>query len=237
MTLFSIITPVYNRNDLRLVRCLESIDRQQCKDYEHIVVDDGSKDGPLDVVSSFPRTKLIKIEHRGRIAARNAGMRAASGDWICWLDSDDAYDPMYLTTLVRYFTTNPECKLWVCGALVQGGNTEGVPTWSKIRAAWKPPMDETGRWVHHHFPSGTVGTGMFVFRRECLDVIGYSPEWDHHEAIADGVDGWLGYETGYSAAKKWVGNPYGDDWVMFRKLTQYFAVDLVNVALYVHYVR
>ena len=55
--------------------------------------------------------------------------------------------------------------------------------------------------------------------------------------IADGADEWLGYETGYSAAKKWIGNPWGDDWVFFRKLTLFYKVHLIQACLYNQYVR
>ena len=78
---------------------------------------------------------------------------------------------------------------------------------------------------------------MFVFHRECYENIGPMPHWKDHLAVADGVDEWLGYETGYSGDKKWVGNPFGDDWAYFRKLTQFYRVHLIEACLYIQYLR
>jgi glycosyltransferase involved in cell wall biosynthesis len=215
------------------------------EDYEHIIVDDGSKDG-TDIylapeVRFDNRIKYIYINHIGRVVARNTGMRAATGEWICWLDSDDAYDPMYLETVDYYSKRESEVMLWVVGAVVHGMmKVDGVhvcPKWTKIRKAWMPPVNCDGE--HEHFRSGKVGTGMFIFRRECLDKTGYMPdEWGNHNKIALGVDEWLGYETGYGGERCIpVGNPFGDDWAQFRRLTQFYRVHLIDAALYIHYVR
>lgn len=249
---FSIITPVWNRADKRLTRCIESVQRQiyPYNKYEHIIVDDGSEDGTdsyaahiIEGIENHCKVGLLKLpENNGRVLARNVGMQAAAGEWIVWLDSDDALDPMYLATFDYFIENRPAVNLWVCGAVVHGVKKKGkehiVPIWTKIRDAWMPPPDESDHaWVHGHFPSGTVGTGMFVFRRSCLETTNLLPPWRDHCEVADGIDDWLGYETGYSCESKWVGNPWGDDYAMFRKLTQFFQVGLVNAALYVHYVR
>ena len=85
--------------------------------------------------------------------------------------------------------------------------------------------------------SGRIGTGMFVFRKACLDRTGYLPAWRDHKQLADGVDEWLGYETGYSYAKKWVGNPHGEDWALYRALSMHFKSHAIKACLYIHYVR
>jgi len=250
MPKFSIIIPTYNRADGRLQRALRSIETQQylyCDNYEGyecIVVDDGSTDVTPDLIWFTPiydsTFRYIRHDHRqGRVIARNTGMAAATGEWLCWLDSDDAYDPMYLATFAHHIEQEPEARLFVCGVVVHGmvgeRNKRICPAWTKIRKAWMPPLNCDG--AHDHFPSGKIGTGMFVFHRECYEEIGPLPPWVSHLDIADGVDEWLGYETGYSAAKRWVGNPFGDDWAYLRKLTMLYRVHLVHPALYVQYVR
>lgn len=252
---FSIVTPTWNRWDGRLQRCLRSVVWQEFRlgEFEHIVVDDGSTDHTYD---AFPNADFIgkyeRIEHSGRVIARNKGMELAKGDWICWLDSDDALDPMYLATFARAINVNPNAKLLVCGAVVHGMRNS-VPIWTKLRHAKKPPIYEPGgrlieehepqSWVHDNFPSGTIGTGMFMFHRSLLEQTGFMPGWKTHLEVADGVDEWLGYETGYSAEERWVGNPWGDDWAFFRKLTMFAEVRLVgqekdvSPCLYVQYVR
>ncbi len=243
MPKFSIITPTFNRADGRLQRCLASVRAQTFEDWEHIVVDDGSTDDTAEVVEGVedPRVRYVYVEHGGRVVARNTGMRKARGEWFCWLDSDDAYDPMYLATVEHHARSEPEARLWVCGAVYHGmiKDEKGrhiCPRWTKMRKAWMPPVDTDGTHSEH-FPSGKVGTGMFVYHRECYEKIGSLPDWRNHLEIADGIDEWLGYTTGYSAKERWVGNPFGDDFAMLRALTLHYRVHLIEAALYVQYVR
>jgi glycosyltransferase involved in cell wall biosynthesis len=246
MPKFSIVIPTHNRADGRLQRALTSVAIQVYRDFECIVVDDGSYDvtaslfAPGGQCSDDERFKYILHDHRqGRVIARNTGMAAAKGEWFCWLDSDDAYDAMYLSTFAHHIEQEPEARLFVCGVVVHGmvgeRNKRICPAWTKIRKAWMPPVNSDG--THLHFTSGKIGTGMFVFHRGCYEAVGPLPTWVSHLDIADGVDEWLGYETGYSAAKKWVGNPFGDDWAYLRKLTMLYRVHLVHPALYVQYMR
>ena len=257
--MFSIIIPTWERvKDGRLRRCLNSVATQTFEDFECIVVDDGSKEDVRGLVAEFQakvhpfvdeRFRCVRIGHAGRVVARNEGMRAATGKNICWLDSDDCYNPEYLNTFNYHINQDRSAKLWVCGSVYFGmkkvENTKKgrnyrafyvCPRWTKIRPAWLPPLDCDG--IHSiHFPSGRVGTGMFVFARECLEKTGYPPPWRNHLELADGIDEWLGYETGYSSAKRWVGNPWGDDFCWFRKLSMHYRVHIIHAALYVQYVR
>jgi len=246
MPRFSIITPTYNRADGRLQRCIASVRMQVFEDYEHVIMDDGSPDkGATESVLNHyhkmdHRIHWLNQLHADRVIARNIGMEKSYGEWLLWLDSDDALDPMYLKTVDYHIRQNHEARLFVCGAIVHGmvkeeGRYEAVK-WTELRPAWVPPKGKPPE-IHGHFPSGKVGTGMFIFHREALEKVGPMPDWHSHLEVADGVDEWLGYETGYSAAKKWTGNPWGDDWAYFRRLTQFYQVHPIPAALYVQYVR
>lgn len=255
MSGFSVITPTWNRLDGRLERCIRSVANQTWRSYEHIIIDDGSNDGTWEwleeQVLCYDHLRAIRSDHQGRVIARNEGMRAAQKEWICWLDSDDAYDPMYLETLVRFIEAEPGVDLWVVGAVVHGVKSGGpqeqyggqtVPVWTKLRMPWVPPVDTNGR--HEVFDSGRVGTGMFVFRKRCLDVTGCLPPWANHNEIADGMNEWLDLHPGdryydrWGSAHRLVGNPFGDDHAMFCKLARHFRAHKVGDAcLYTHYVR
>ena len=92
----SVIIPAYNREDF-IEKAVESVLRQTFRDWELILVDDGSEDRTGQIcdrqASTDPRIRSIHIAHSGVSEARNAGMRMAKGTWTVFLDSDDVYSP------------------------------------------------------------------------------------------------------------------------------------------------
>lgn len=91
----SVIIPAYNAA-ASLAGCLDSV---RGSGTEVVVVDDGSVDGTVDVVSGYPGTVLVRQENRGVSAARNAGMAVASGDFLVFVDADDTVFPQALDRL------------------------------------------------------------------------------------------------------------------------------------------
>lgn len=99
---FSIIIPVYNVE--RYLRdCLDSVLRQSFADWEAVCVNDGSSDGSAIILEEYARKddriKVISQPNGGLSAARNAGMKAAKGDYVLFLDSDDWLEPNALDVL------------------------------------------------------------------------------------------------------------------------------------------
>lgn len=88
----SIIIPIYNVEKY-LSRCLESVINQTLLDIEIICVNDGTKDGSVDIVKMYmaqdDRIRLIEKENGGIASARNFGIKVANGDMLVFLDSDD----------------------------------------------------------------------------------------------------------------------------------------------------
>jgi glycosyltransferase involved in cell wall biosynthesis len=99
---FSVVIPVYNRADV-LGRALASVLAQSCGDFEIVVVDDGSTDDPRAVCDALadPRIRYIRQDNRGGNAARNAGIDAAQGEFVAFLDSDDVFLPHHLESMAR----------------------------------------------------------------------------------------------------------------------------------------
>lgn len=99
---FSIITPTYNRVSF-LEEMIASVAAQTFQNYEHIIVDDGSTDETEQLISGLkenhPQIVYIKQENKGRSVARNVGIEAAKGEYVCFLDSDDAWLPQHLLNL------------------------------------------------------------------------------------------------------------------------------------------
>ena len=105
MLTFSVIIPVYNvENYLR--GCVDSVLAQSCKDYEIILVDDGSTDSSSLICDEYGSAyadvcKVIHQQNTGLGGARNTGVQNAVGDYIVFLDSDDAVSPDMLATLKK----------------------------------------------------------------------------------------------------------------------------------------
>lgn len=92
----SIIVPVYNTEEY-LRECIDSLVSQDWSDVEIICVNDGSTDHSAEILERFRRSdsriNVIHQENRGLSGARNSGLRAATGDYVCFVDSDDILMP------------------------------------------------------------------------------------------------------------------------------------------------
>lgn len=101
----SVIVPAYNA-EKSIERCVCSILNQDFKDFELIVVDDGSNDSTASIVERLviddPRITLVRQENGGEMAARAAGIRKANGTWLYFLDADDAVMPDTLSSMYRH---------------------------------------------------------------------------------------------------------------------------------------
>lgn len=109
--LFSIVVPVYNV-EAYLDRCIKSIINQSYENIEIILVDDGSTDRGPSICDEY-----AKVDHRilvihktngGLSDARNAGIRAAKGDYLVFIDSDDYVETDYCEKLIKYIKINPD---------------------------------------------------------------------------------------------------------------------------------
>lgn len=92
--MISIIVPVYNAKPF-LRRCVDSLLNQTAQNLQIILVDDGSTDDGLSVLASLrdPRIEIYTQTHAGQSAARNLGLQHAQGDFIAFVDADDALAP------------------------------------------------------------------------------------------------------------------------------------------------
>lgn len=106
---FSVIVPVYNRRD-EVADLMESLARQSCRDFEVIIVEDGSTSPCRDIVEGTGRvnSRYYYKDNEGRSIARNYGMARAEGDWMIFFDSDCVIPPDYFATLSRELDAAPE---------------------------------------------------------------------------------------------------------------------------------
>jgi GT2 family glycosyltransferase len=101
--LISVVIPAYNGGDL-LCQAVDSVLAQTMADFELIVVDDGSTDGSAQRLPADDRLVLIRQRNTGTAAARNAGIAAATGEWVALLDQDDRWYPDKLERQLPYLT-------------------------------------------------------------------------------------------------------------------------------------
>ena len=114
--IISVIVPVYNAEKY-LGRCIDSVLNQTFKEFELILVDDGSKDSSGNICEKYAerdqRIKVIHQENQGQAAARNRGVFNAIGEWIMFVDADDMIHRQMLEYLYRA-VDSIKVKLAVC---------------------------------------------------------------------------------------------------------------------------
>lgn len=112
----SIIVPVYN-TEAYVKRCVESIIMQTHKEFEIILIDDGSGDLSPEICDklshNYEKIKVIHKENGGVSTARNSGLDAATGDYILFVDSDDVLLPNHVETLLSALKTS-KCDISMC---------------------------------------------------------------------------------------------------------------------------
>lgn len=111
---FTVVIPLYNKEHY-IIKTLESVFLQTYKDFEIIVVDDGSTDHSYDTANlySSPKMKLIHQENQGVAVARNVGIEHAQGEYIAFLDADDTWYPHYLENMNNLIEKFPQSDIFV----------------------------------------------------------------------------------------------------------------------------
>ena len=120
---FSVIITAYNRESL-ITRALDSLIQQTEKDWEAIIIDDGSTDSTYGTLfpylKMFPQIKYFRQRHSGGASSRNRGIMEAEGVYITFLDSDDEYSPNHLSVRKLKLLQNPGVRFLYGGAKILG---------------------------------------------------------------------------------------------------------------------
>ena len=131
--LFSIIVPAYNSASF-INKCIDSVLEQTYSNFELILVDDGSKDNTLDICNAYAKTdsrvKVIHKENGGHTSARNEGLKAASGLYVLFLDSDDwiAIDVLKICEKEIIKNNAPDVIIYkICSSLGKTYFTNNIP--------------------------------------------------------------------------------------------------------------
>lgn len=149
---FSIIITTYNREKL-IIRALESLMAQEEKDWEAIIIDDGSQDQTELIVQNFikdqNRFRYFKQDNQGAEAARNKGIALSKGKYISFLDSDDEYLPQHLSGRKRILIQDTTIDLLHGGVKIIGN-------------AFVPDRNQPGKQIH--LDDCVIGGTFFIKR-------------------------------------------------------------------------
>lgn len=168
----SVVIPAYNCERF-IAAALDSVLAQTYQPSEIIVVDDGSRDGTAGVLRSYAgRIRCLYQENRGEPAARNLGVRHASGEFIAFLDGDDLWLPQKLQLQMDYFDTHPACALVYTD--MKTFDEHGVIEES-VRERFNI-IFPSGNIFPQLFRETLFGSGSVVCRRACLDRVGLFDE-------------------------------------------------------------
>lgn len=170
--LVSIVVPTYNCRDF-LAECLESLLAQSWQHFEVLIVDDCSTDGTRDYIlersAVEPRFRpLLQEQNRGPAAARNAGIRAAQGEYVAFLDADDRWAKSKLARQLELMAQAPAVGLCATnGAIIDRHGARLGPLFEpgKIRNGRIPAED----YLLAGLP---IVTSSVLLRRAVLDQVG-----------------------------------------------------------------
>ena len=265
MPKFSILTPFHNHSRLRkdgFLRSVHSMAGQTFKDFEHICVNDGSpvvleeKDWLL---SQYKWLKIIEKDGRlERLNAYHDAFEVATGEYICFLDSDDQFSPYYLEQVDKMISNNPDYKLFNFGCLYI--HKDGRIS---TRDAFKLAKLDVG---HEVFGKGRIVNGTFVFYRSIYEELGGFPHGEVTPENQDELEKLYGRKGSLSMTSPWyfscwfqlkypevrpycmvevdergtkvvqeLGNPFGQDYALYYMLTRKYHSLPFDIYLYIVY--
>ena len=171
----SVVIPTYNRRNF-IQQAIESVLNQTYKDYEIIIVDDASTDGTTDwLTTTYPDIKVISLtKNCGAPRARNEGIRAAKGDIVAFLDSDDQWLPNYLEKQIEALKANPSAIFSFCNYSRQIKKANKIIKTDKYIYKPKPQYLD---FIHHQIMKSLILTmSSVIIYRQALVKAGYLNE-------------------------------------------------------------
>lgn len=187
----SVILPLYN-SEKTVINSLDSLKQQTAVNCirEIIIVDDGSEDQSAEIVNQYILDnsdlpiKYIYQDNSGASAARNKGIKAAEGDFIALLDSDDIWYPNKLEKQIKVFKTNPEIVFLGTGYL----NKKFIRKGKVINSLYKADLFDI---LWSYFPV----TPSVMFKKSAIQKVGY---FDENQKYCEDINYFLRFVIHYN---------------------------------------
>lgn len=203
--MISVVIP--NWNGIKLIgMCLDSFQNSTFKDYEIIIVDNGSTDGSKELVKKkYPTVKLVELpENLGFARACNEGIKESKGDYICLLNNDIEIHPAWLLELYKGMERHPECGMGASKMLFMDQkdiiyNTGDLYHIWGVGGGRGQGEKDSGQYDQEEYVFGACA-GAGIYRKDMFKDIGTFDE--DFFIFAEDVDlnfraNWAGYKTIY----------------------------------------
>jgi len=177
----SIIIPTYNRRDF-LREAIRSVLEQSFRDFELIVVDDGSDDGTREMIQrEFPGLlTYLYQENQGVSRARNRGLELAQGEFVAFLDSDDLWLPRKLERQMAFMQSHPKAQICY---------TDEIWIRRGVRVNPKKKHAKYSGWIYPRcLPLCIISPSSALMRRGLLEEVG---GFDEELPVCEDYDLWL----------------------------------------------
>ncbi len=196
MAEISIIIPAYNA-EKHIKETLLSVLNQTYKDFQIILVDDGSIDNTFQIADSIlnPPHRIIQKKNGGEASARNVGLKICDSRYICFLDSDDLFTPNKLDIQKKFLDNNSQFGMVYAkhNYIIDGNNLSKWRNWN-----FKESNNGSGDIFIKQFIENKICIITTLIRRECFDRAGY---FDESIPYASDSDMWIrisaNYKIGY----------------------------------------
>jgi len=190
--LVSVIIPAYNADQF-IAQAIQSVLNQTYRSYEIIVVDDGSTDQTKNILNGFKgQIRCRYQENLGPSAARNAGIKIAQGEYICFLDADDLWTPDKLEIQVEFLKHHPNIAFvfsdhrdFILGEVMPRSFLDDKKeTFGEALVTDVPIPDAFLKLIRENF----ISTPTVMLRRTCFEEIGL---FDENLRSVEDRDLWL----------------------------------------------
>ena len=178
-SLVTVLMPVFN-GEKYLSEAIESILAQTYKDYEFLIINDGSNDNSINIIKSYNDSRINLVENRqnlGLTATLNKGIKIAKGQYIARLDQDDISKKSRLTLQVEYLVNNSDTVLL-------GSNCQYINSNNDIIGRWETCTDHIGIINSFHKHNPFAHSSVMFDRNKIIKLGGYPENYVYAQDLA-----------------------------------------------------
>lgn len=166
--MFSVVIPLYNKEHT-IDATVRSVLNQNYRNFELLIVDDGSTDGSLQIVQSIqdPRIKVLSKENGGVSSARNLGIVSAKCEYVAFLDADDLFESDYLEKMKDLINDFQDASVFGCQLRITGEVASSRGNFDDV------PRGYVGDYFTASLESPLLTSSSIIVKKDCFDKVGF----------------------------------------------------------------